>query len=113
MFYDHILAKMSARSPRKIFLGTEDVHLREAENALFFFCNSNVSKVNCRGNTREARGFQKKPICSVRLRRICGKLLNFFFTWLFISHQSNEIGHAIGLLPLFVKSIHIFKCNNI
>lgn len=37
MFYDHILAKMSARSPRKIFLGTEDVHLREAENALFFF----------------------------------------------------------------------------
>lgn len=37
LVYDYILVKMSARSPRKIFLGTEDVHLREAENALFFF----------------------------------------------------------------------------
>lgn len=39
--------------------------------------------------------------------------LTFFFHMAFISHQSNEIAYVIGLLPLFMKSIHIFKFNNI
>lgn len=29
------------------------------------------------------------------------------FHMAFISHQSNEMGHVIGLLPFFVKFIHI------
>lgn len=44
LLYEYILAKMNVESPRKIFLGTENVHLREAENAFFFFVTAMLLK---------------------------------------------------------------------